>query len=411
MTRGRDDTALRHRSADASSLLLTLAEARHRIDREHLRPVPARSVRSTEALGRVSSSEIRARRNEPAVDSAAMDGFAVRYPAGRLATRFRLLPGLVTLLSTRWTLGPGEAIRIVTGAPLPRRTDFVVRQERALVTGRELRVRRPIRCGTDVHPMAEDLQQGSRILRAGERIRPYHIGLLLAQAISRVRTRDPRVALVAVGDELAAADRPSRGRVTDSVSPLIAALLPPSTRTERHVVGDNASDLSRRLRELAKRSDLIITVGGSSVGAKDRTKSAVARVGRIVFGGVRVNVLKRGAFGRIGRVPVVILPGQVVSAVAAWHEFGTRVLARLTGEPPPALVRVRLRKMLRNPHAMDSLFLLEVADGGATPLRWGVRLYSQLLRANAIAVVPRHTSLPRGTVLRARPLAGAERSP
>lgn len=406
MTRGRTLTTGPERPPDVSNLLLPLAEARRAIDRVPLRPVPRSWVSPFDAVGRVTDGVVRARRDEPPADLAAMDGYAVRFASRPATLRFRLRPGLVGIRSRGRRLARGEAIAIATGATLPERADAVVRKERAWVRGEEVRVRRRIPRGADIHRHGDDVRRGSTLLAPGDPVRPYHAALLTAQGIRRVPVRIVRVVVQPVGDELVPADAPKTGRVVDSLSPLIASLLPRTKVRVRPPVRDEGRRLARALRSAARAADLVVTIGGTSVGERDRTKRTVALVGRLVFGGVRVNVLKRGGFGLLGPVPVVMLPGQVVAAVTTWHEHGARVLARLLGAAPPRTERVRLARRLRNPHPMDAVYLLRIRGGRAEPARWGPRLYSQLLDADGFTIVPRGATWARGARIEVRSLQG-----
>jgi molybdopterin molybdotransferase len=321
---------------------------------------------------------------------------------------YRLRSGLVAPGIRGRPLGPGEAVAITTGARLPAHTDAVVRKERSLRVAGELRVRGQITVGTDVHVTGEDLRTGDVILRDGERIRPYHLALLTAQGVDPLRLRRARVAIVPIGDELT--DRPARarGEVRDSISPLIRGLTPSADCTVSTPVADRRDAIARAILRARRSSDLIVTIGGTSVGPKDFVKGAVASIGSVAFGAVRVNVLKRASVGMVGDVPVVMLPGQVVSAVVAWHEHGLHVLSRLLGSDFVRWETVRLAVRLENPHPMDTVYLFRVRGGLARPCLWGVRLYSALISSNAWGIVPRHTILPAGALLRVQPLSGAD---
>jgi molybdopterin molybdotransferase len=356
------------------------------------------------AVGLISVRTVRTAHPEPPRDAAAMDGFAVRFVGGRPRRSYRLLQGLVTAGKSAQSLLPGEAIAISTGAPLPGGADAVARKERTLRVGHTLRVRGRLRIRTDVHRKGEDLPEGATIVRQGERVRPYHVALLLAQGIRTIRARAARLTLIPIGDELTGRPGRSRGAIRDSISPLIGALAPSSVCSATPPVPDRRAALTHALRRAAGASDLVVTIGGASVGVKDLTKPAVASIGTVLFGGVRVNVLKRSSVGVVGRVPVVMLPGQVVSAVVAWHEHGLHVLSRLLRTSLVRWERVRLEESLRNPHPMDSVYLFGVRDGLARPRRWGVRLYSDLLRSNAWGIIPRHCTLRAGTTLRVQRL-------
>ncbi len=242
-------------------------------------------------------------------------------------------------------------------------------------------------------------------------MRPYHLGPLLGQGIRNLAVFAPRVVLLAVGDEIGA--NPSRHppRVGDTITPVLRALLPSSTVRVHRGVPDDARRLAGLLRSLARRSDLIVTVGGSSVGPHDTTKRAVRSAGTLLFEGVRVGVLKRAAVGRIGRTPVVVLPGQVGSAVVAWHEHGLHVIARCVGAEQRTWESVRLARPLVSERRMDSVYLLSVRGGRAVALPWGVRRASQFLTANAFAVIGRGARLPAGARIRAQRLDAAPVAP
>jgi molybdopterin molybdotransferase len=338
-----------------------------------------------------------------------MDGYAVRPLRRGFPTTFRLRRGFQRTGSRGPTLRPGEAVAISTGAPLPAGATAVVRKERSLALPGQLRVRERVSADQDVHRRGEDLAKGTVLLRHGKRVRPYHLGLLIAQGYRSLDVVSPKVTIVAIGDELARTGRGSRrGGVPDSISPIIAALVPYATSTIVGPFPDDRRSLKIALRSAARSSDLVVTIGGTSVGPRDLTKPVVASLGALLFGGVRVNVLKRGAVGIIGRTPVVLLPGQVVSAITVWHEHGLRVLSRLVGRNLVRTDRVVLAQRLRNPHAMDSVYLFRISKGRATPCRWGVRLYSELLRAQAFGVVRAGSTLPRGATVEVQRLAGTE---
>ena len=392
------------RAENPSTLLLPIHEAHHRLRRLRLPTVPGRWVDVRDAVGLVNATTLRARFPEPAVDTSAMDGFAVRWPAGGDRSEFHLRPGLAAAGTPARTLAPGEAIAITTGAPLPSGAVAVVRKERALVVGDRLRVRAPLPRGTDVHYRGEDLARGDMILRAGAPVRPVHLGLLLAQGVRRVHVRVARLTFVPIGDELAPRRNPRRGTTNDTISPVIARLAPSTTSSTIRPVPDDLESIANAVRDAARSADLVVTVGGTSVGAKDFTKAAVASVGKVVIPGTRVNVLKRGGLGVVAGVPVLMLPGQVASSAAVWQEFGLELLRKLLGTPEPPTETARLARPLSNPHPMDAVYFLELRNGSAYPCRWGVRLYSVLLRAAAYVIVPKGALLAAGSTVTVRQL-------
>lgn len=360
------------------------------------------------AVGLTSARTVRARRDEPGADVAAMDGYAVRIAGRGSAHRFRVRADRPRGTSPQGRLGTDEAVVIATGARLPPGANAVARQE-IVTTPSEgtLLLRHPLRPGVDVHRRGEDLRRGSVLLRPGEVVRPFHLGILIAQGFERIATRRIRATVLTIGDELARPGDRNAGRIQDSLSPLIRSLAPLFLWRQIGPLPDDPATLRRALRAAARNSDLIVTIGGTSVGPHDYTKAAVASAGRLLFSGVRVNVLKRGGVGEVAGVPVVLLPGQVVSAVVVWHEYGRAVTDRMLGRPPRPLTRVALARPLANPHPMDSVYLFRVDGGKARPCRWGVRLLSELVGANAFGIVPRHATMRAGAMVEVRWLDGA----
>ncbi len=407
MTRGRPRTASPQRTARLSPLLVPLADARRAIDRAAFRRWPVERVALLSATGRLAASELRARHDVPRRRLAAMDGFAVGAPSRSGTKRYRLNPGgLVPGRRATSQLAPGEAIACATGAVLPAGAVAVVRLEWAHSEGGLLRVHRAPRSDQDVHTAGEDVRRGTPLLAIGETLRPYHLGVLLEQGVGRVTVFAPRITVLAVGDEIARGRAPSGGAVADTITPVLRPLLPSSRVRVIRGVPDDVRGLSRRIRAAASTSDLVVTLGGSSVGPRDRTKAAIRSVGELLFEGVRVSVLKRAAVGRVGRTPIVVLPGQVGSAIVGWHEHGLHVVGRCVGRDVRQWERVRLRRSIPRDRRMDTVYLLAVRDGEAIPLPWGVRRASEFLRANALAIVGRGASAVPGTPLVVQRLEG-----
>jgi molybdopterin molybdotransferase len=195
--------------------------------------------------------------------------------------------------------------------------------------------------------------------------------------------------------------------VLDTISPVLVALLPFARTRVVGGIPDGRNSLIRALRAASRSSDLIITIGGSSVGPHDLTKDAVRHAGTLLFGGVRVNVLKRGGVGEVAGVPVVILPGQIGSAIAVWHEHGLHVVSRVVGREQRRWQAARLGRRVVNTHRMDSIYLFRVRDGFAIAGGWGVHNSLEFLRADGFAVLPRGQVALRGDRLLLQRLDGA----
>ncbi len=397
MTSGARGTASVERPADLSNLLVPLETARHRIDGARFRPWPTAVVPIVQAVGRFSAVTIRARVPEPAQRLAAMDGFAVRSGSSSARPVFRVDPGESRAGGTVATLARGHAIRVGTGAPLDRTTTAVLRWERARVDGDTVSATGVVHRDVDVIRVGEDYPRGAVLVARGEVVRPLHLAVLVASGARSLRVFLPNVRVIAIGDELASLGH--RG-VRDSIAPTLAALLRFGRVEVESALPDRPDRIVRVLRRAARRSDLVVTVGGSSVGAHDRTKEAVRAAGRLLFDGVRVNVLKRGAVGVVGRVPVAVLPGQVGSAVTVWHEHGLHVVGRCVGRDPRRFESVRLDRAVANCHRMDSVYLFRPSARGVVAARWGVHRSRDLLDAVGFGILPRGRTTPAGARIR-----------
>ncbi len=371
---------------------MSLAEARRRVERMAVRRLAGRWVPTRQALGRLSAAELRAPLPLPRYPVSAMDGYAIRLGRRRSPGPFRVVgaPTYPASRGRRRSLRTGEAAYITTGARLPPGADAVVRIERVRYDGRSITLTHPARPGQDIGPPGESVPAREVLLRRGEPIGPAHVALLLAVGVRKIPTLRLRVTLLPIGDELEGV-RAARGRagVTDYMSPLIAALLGTAEVRIAAPLPDEPAAVARALRAGSRRSDLLITLGGSSAGDRDVTKPAVRRVGRLLFEGVAVNVLKRGSVGRVGEVPVLVLPGQVVSAATVFHEHGLHLLSRLIGRDLRVYERVPLAEPLAVDHRMDSTYLFARENGRARPLPWGVARLSELPRANAFGILER----------------------
>ncbi len=324
-----------------------------------------------------------------------MDGYAVALAPGSRSLVFRLVRG-----GMRRGLRPGDATAIVTGAKLPRGANSVVRREIGLVNHGALVIRTPLRRGADVHEPGESIPRGFRLIRRGAPIDGYAISALLASGITRIPVQHLRVSVHATGSELRAPGEPGR-RPLDAIGPALTALLNRwADARYAGVLADDPGAIAQRLRDAARRNQLLVTIGGSSVGPRDFTKHAVGRVGRMVVGGTRVNVLKRAGVGLVAGTPVLVLPGQIESAMVAFHEYGLALLERMLGSPLKEFAELPLARRVRVRHPMDSTYLFEERHGRAEPLDWGISRYDALVRATGFAYLAHGRSYPTGATIR-----------
>lgn len=322
--------------------MLSVDEARERI-LTHFSPLPAEDVPLPEALGRVLADDAVAREPLPRFANSAMDGYAVRAadtPAATSEAPVRLrLAGEVPAGSVyAGVVGPGEAVRILTGAPLPAGADAVLQQEltRAGEDAGEgwVELLEPAPPGNNVRVPGEDVAPGAVLVPHGSEIGPAEIALLAALGVHPVRaTRRPRVAILSTGDELAPLGaEPRPGQIRESNGPyLVAAVRRAGGEPVRLGIARDREDDLRAKLAAARDADLVLTSGGVSVGDYDLVKQMLAEQGNVEFWRVRMRPGKPLAFGFLGATPLLGLPGNPVSAAVTFELFGRPAIRRMLG--------------------------------------------------------------------------------
>jgi molybdopterin molybdotransferase len=303
-------------------------------------PLASENVALSESLGRYLSADVVAQRDQPAAPLSAMDGYAVRFDD---------LPGPWTVVgeSAAGTVPdrpvhPGEAMRIFTGAIVPPGADTVIVQEDVTLVDGRLRMTGdgPGAAGRHIRLRAADFAVGATMLRAGTRLTP---GAIAAAAMSgagqvSVGTR-PRVAILTTGDELVQPGRElAPGQIPDSNGVMLAAMLQGEVAEAilPHHVRDDREILSKILKDMARRHDVIVTVGGASVGDHDHVRGALEDAGgSIDFWRIAMRPGKPLIAGRIGAALLVGLPGNPSSAFVTATMFLLPLVRHLAGAQDP----------------------------------------------------------------------------
>jgi molybdopterin molybdotransferase len=303
-----------------------------------VRPLPDEEVPLLQALGRAAAGRIVSPEQVPTFANSAMDGFAVA--GAELASGRREFRVVVDIPAGRFVdeaVAPGDAARIMTGAPLPPGADTVVQVEHTSVDGDTLTVETVPEAGANVRRAGEDVTVGDVLFERGARLGAAEIGLLAAVGIQRVRVaRRPRVAILATGSELVAAGQPLRpGQIRNSNSftafgQAIAAGADPI------LLGIARDDLdeTRRLLAAALENDVVITSGGVSVGDYDFVKQVQDELGvERRFWGVATKPGKPLAFGTRGDTLVFGVPGNPVASMVSFEMYVRPAILALQGRP------------------------------------------------------------------------------
>lgn len=331
--------------------LIPVEEARARI-LSFVTPLPAEEAQIEEAIGRSVTAPIFARRTLPPWDNSAMDGYAVI--AGDAAAPLRIVERIFAGDTPRHHIGPGTCARIMTGAPLPPGADAVVMQEKTrTLEGDRLELLEQPSAGANVRRRGEDVEQGALLFPQGRELAIGEAGALWGQGLERVQVRRrPRVSIVSSGDELCDVGALQEGKIVDTNSPVMAALVRRAgglpTRLGR--AADCLDSVTALCARGLEQADVLITLAGASVGEKDFTREALMSLGvDIDFWKVAMKPGKPLAFGRKGETLVFGLPGNPVSAMVTFEIFVRPALRAMQGLPDftprlPARVSVPIAK-------------------------------------------------------------------
>jgi molybdopterin molybdotransferase len=357
-------------------------------------PLADETVSVADAAGRFLAADLWAKLAQPPGDVSAMDGYALRF--AELPGPFKLVGESAAGRPFGGRLLPGEVVRIFTGALVPDGADTVAVQEDAVVSGGTVAFpdSGPPRCGAHVRRVGQDFARGALVARAGELLSAPRIGLLAAAGHRSVPVhRRPRLALLSTGDELVpAGDTPRPGQIMSSNGPMLAALLGPSADvTDLGIVADRRDALADAIARGAGH-DLLVTIGGASVGDHDLVKPALEAAGASLdFWRIALQPGKPLMAGRLGPSVVVGLPGNPVSAFVCARLFLVPLLRRMAGNPAPMDHYAEARTAVDLPaNGVRRQFLRAiVADGVVTPApAQDSSLLSVLARANALLVRP-----------------------
>ncbi len=379
-------------------------------------PPPVERVAVTTALGRVLAAAVRAEQDIPPLDNSAMDGYGLRSrdvqeAAPGKPVRLRVVAEIPAGRFYEGCVGPGEAVRIMTGAPIPRGVDAVIRREWVEEGDDQVVLTRPVAAGNDLRRAGEDVAAGAVVLRAGQLVTPAVVGMLAAVGRPYVEVyARPRVAVIATGDEIVDfPDVPGPGMIRNSNSYSLAALVTQAGGVPLRVplVRDDLEELRRVVAEAAAACDLVLTTGGVSMGDYDFVRRVLDQVaGGIVFWKVKMKPGKPLVYGRVGSTPLVGLPGNPVSVMVSFEQFVRPLMRKMSGRPESqwflprrtAIAGEDLPGAGRRCHYLRGL-LRENEAGGAEVFLTGPQgsgILSSMVRGNCLVVLPPGDGVRRG---------------
>jgi molybdenum cofactor synthesis domain-containing protein len=366
--------------------MIPVAEA-IQIVRQQTVPLPIERVRIEQTLGRVLAADVVADTDLPPFDRAQMDGYAVRAEdVKETPARLRIIGESAAGRGWHHQLEAGQAVRIMTGAPVPAGADSVQQVELTteLKDGTVVELLETVETGKSVVKRGSEITAGEIVLRAGTTINAAMMAVLAAFGYAQVEVfQKPRVAVLATGTELVPVDqKPGQDQIRDSNNYSISAYaeLAGAVVERMPLTGDETSLLKTQIAAAAKRCDLIVTSGGVSMGVYDVTKAALKELdAEIFFERVALRPGKPTVFARLPNGTLVFgLPGNPVSVSVTFNLFARTALLAMQGTAEPALKRetALLARSVKGPTDRESYLPAQLttnddAELVAFPLKWG----------------------------------------
>ncbi|MHB1034300.1 MAG: molybdopterin molybdotransferase MoeA [Pirellulales bacterium] len=360
--------------------------------------LPPETVGLFEAAGRVLAAPVTSTVDVPGFDRAMMDGFAVLAADTQGASAYQRMPLAILgeALPGRPFAGrvaAGQAVRIMTGTPMPAGADAVLPAEQVEIAGGRVLVQGDVPPGKHIGLRGEDIRAGTVVLTAGRRLRPQDIGVLSSIGMAEVPVvRRPRVAMVMTGDELLPPGTPAEGcRIADANGPMLAALVARDGGVVSLIsrVPDRPEPILAAMRAGA---DVVLVSGGSSVGQEDYAAQLIAEHGELAIHGIAMRPSSPTGMGRLDGQLVFLLPGNPVSCLCAYDFFAGRAIRAMAGRStgwPYRRMTGTLRRKISSVVGRLDYARVRVVEGAVEPLAIaGASILTSTTRADGFVLVP-----------------------
>lgn len=352
-----------------------------------------------QALNRVLAEDLYAQESLPRFDKSAMDGYAVK--SVDLAGASQSKP-VVLKLTQAEQIDTKQAKQVWTGNPIPKGADAVVMLENTEKQGKKVEVWSQLAPWTNVSKVGEDLKVGDIVVKAGNRLNPYHLGLAAALGNLQLKVAEkPKIAIIATGNEITevGTERASN-QIYDSNKTMVASMCRElgAETSDLGIAKDNTDEIAEKIQAALKTHDAIITTGGTSVGGLDLVPDAVNKLGKpgVIVHGVALRPAMPTAVGMLEGKPVLILSGNPVAAVIGFEVFGRPLICKMLGmdrEEPRSIVKAVLARRVTSALGRKTYVrvLVTTKDGElfAEPVSAkGSGAISTMTQSNGYVVVP-----------------------
>jgi molybdopterin molybdotransferase len=390
--------------------MITVDEALNKI-LSNIYPLGVEKVSSLDALGRVIAEDIYANRDIPPLDNSAMDGYAVRFEDVQKASpnnpiRLEVIEDLPAGFISKKKVEGGKAIRIMTGAPIPKGADAVIPVEVTKKEDGSVLMLKAAAMGENIRKSGEDVKKGDRVISRGDTIRPAEVGMLASVGRSFVSVyQRPLVAILCTGDELVDVDGElDEVKIISSNSYTLAAQVKDcgAIPIQLGIAKDRKEEIEERLRQ-GTRADVLISSAGVSVGDYDFIKDVMKNLGmEMIFWKVAMRPGQPLAFGTIVGKPVFGLPGNPVSSMISFEQFVRPSLLKMMGHRQlfrpviEAILKEEIKKIVGRRYFIRGSVSFEKCEYFVTTTgEQGSGILRSMVKANGLIVIPEDQEIVR----------------
>jgi len=391
-------------------IMISFEEALDKI-LSRIQPLGLEKVPLLQGLGRVIGEDIYAKRDIPPLDNSAMDGYALKLEDIRESSkdhpvRLEVIEDLPAGFVSKKTIGKGQAIRIMTGAPIPKGADTVIPVEETEKGDGFAFILKAASLGENIRRSGEDVKKGERVISQGDLIRPAEVGMLASVGRSSVLVyQKPLVAILCTGDELVDVDENlEESKIISSNSYTLAAQVKDcgAVPVQLGIARDRKEEIREKLRQ-GIRADVLISSAGVSVGDYDFAKDALGDLGmEMAFWQISMKPGKPLAFGTIQGKPVFGLPGNPVSSMVSFEEFVRPSLLKMMGHRDvlrpvvEAILQEEIRKTTGRRHFIRAFVSFKEGSYFATTTGdQGSGILMSMLKANGLIMIPEAQEIAR----------------